>query len=247
MSTAAVSAAVARVPLTVVMPAYNEAARIEHAVGEVQREILDRVPGAELIVVNDGSKDETGSVLDREARRDARIRVIHQPNGGHGSALMTALELANGEFVFLVDSDQQIPLDRFPEAWSLVTNGKDGVFGIRRHRNDPAVRVHLTRLVRFAVAVMFRVSLFDANVPYKLIKRSIWEEARAVIPPGTLAPSLFLALYAKRRGFDIAEVDVFHRQRQAGQASIRRWKLLKFCMRGFRQMLVFRRAVLHGR
>src|SRR5204862_5988630 len=74
-------------PLSAVMPVYNEEGAIEAAVREVQEHVLDAVPGAELIVVDDGSRDATGASLDRLGRTDGSLHVIHQPNGGTTGAL----------------------------------------------------------------------------------------------------------------------------------------------------------------
>ena len=90
---------------------------------------------------------------------------------------------------------------------------------------------------------MFGVRIKDANVPYKLVRRTVWLDAKRYIPDGTLAPSLFLAVYMKRKQSDLAFVDVAHRDRVTGTVSIRRWKLIKFCARGFRQLLDLRRAL----
>jgi dolichol-phosphate mannosyltransferase len=90
---------------------------------------------------------------------------------------------------------------------------------------------------------MFGVHLADANVPYKLLRKSIWDEARPLVPDGTLAPSLFLAIITRLRGHDILEIDVMHKERDTGEESIRRMKLLKFCARGLSQMLELRRRV----
>lgn len=233
----------ADLPLSVVMPVYNEEDAILAAVEEVQRLVLDHVPGSELVVVNDGSRDRTGPLLEGAAAQDPRVRVIHQPNTGHGGAVMAALGAARGEFVFLLDSDRQIPLDDFPTAWAEIAAGRDAVFGVRRRRHDPALRLYLTRVIRAAVRLMFGVRLHDANVPYKLLRKSIWDEARPLVPDGTLAPSLFLAIIAKRRGHDIVEIDVAHKERDTGEVSIRRMKLLEFCARGLSQMLTLRRRV----
>lgn len=231
------------VPLSVVMPVYNEEAAIVLAVDEVQRHVLDRVPGADLVVVNDGSRDGTGRLLDEIAATDPRIRVIHQENRGHGGALMAALAGARGDCVFLVDSDRQIPLDDFVSAWAHLQGGRDGVFGVRRRRYDPLLRLYLSRFIRGAVTLLFGVQILDANVPYKLLRRAIWHEALACIPAGTLAPSLFLAIFARTRGYDIVDVDVVHKERDTGEVSIRRLKLLKFCARGLSQMWAFRRCL----
>jgi glycosyltransferase involved in cell wall biosynthesis len=66
------------------MPACNEERAIEAAVTEVQQHVFSRVRTAELIAVNDSSRDRTGEILDQLAIQDRRIRVIHQHNAGHG-------------------------------------------------------------------------------------------------------------------------------------------------------------------
>ena len=234
----------ARVPtLTVIMPVYNEQDGIAAAVEEVQRQVLDRVAGAELVVVDDGSKDRTAAIVDAIAAEDARVRVIHQANGGHGAALLTGLKASNGEYVFLIDSDRQIPLDDFPAAWNEVIAGRDAVFGVRRRRFDPRLRLYLSSVVRQSVFVLFRVKLYDSNVPYKLFRRAIWNDVRDCVPDGTLAPSMFLAIAAKSRGYNIVEVDVSHKERDTGEVSLRKFKLLRFCARGLPQLLALRRRV----
>jgi glycosyltransferase involved in cell wall biosynthesis len=235
-----------RVQLSVVMPVYNEEGAIAAAVEDVQQHVLDAVDGSELVVVNDGSRDGTPALLDRVAGQDPRIRVIHQSNTGHGGALIAGLTAARGEYIFLIDSDRQIPLNAFSSAWAALMSGRDAVFGVRRRRHDPPIRLYLTRLVKRAVRVLFGVTLEDANVPYKLFRRAIWETARPLIPDGTLAPSLFLAIVTQLGGHNVLEVDVVHTQRKTGQGSIRRLKLLKFCGRAFLQMIEFRRRLSRG-
>lgn len=229
--------------LSVIMPVYNEEEAIVAAVDEVQRCVLDHVPGAELLVINDGSRDGTGPLVDMLAAQDRRVRVIHQPNGGHGSAVLTGLNATSGEYIFLIDSDRQIPLDDFASAWDQVMAGRDAVFGVRRRRFDPALRLRLSKLVRESVNVLFRVKLFDANVPYKLFRRAVWADVRECVPDDTLAPSMFIAIAAKSRGYNILEVDVTHKERDTGEVTLRHLRLLKFCARGFGQMLHLRRRV----
>ncbi len=229
--------------LTVIMPAYNEEEAIREAVDEVREFVLERIPDSELLVINDGSKDATGAIVDELAGADTRIRVITKQNAGHGPALITGLEAATSDRVFLVDSDQQMPLASMMELWTAMNEGYDAAFGVRRKRDDPALRLWLTAVIRKALVGLFGVRMQDANVPYKLFRRDTWEAARAHIPEDTLAPSIFLAMYMKRRGLRIAEIDVPHRERQTGEVSIKRWKLIKFCARGFSQMLDFRRSI----
>jgi len=229
-----------RPPLSVVMPAYNEEGAIEAATSEVREFVLDRIVGSELVVVNDGSRDSTGAILDRICAHDPRIRVVHQVNGGHGPALRAAIESANGELLLFLDADRQIPLTEVQPLCDAIERGSDAAFGVRIQREDPTFRLWLTKVVRGALPLMFGVRIQDANVPFKLVKRRLWEEARPLIPADTLAPSLFLAIFAAKRGFKIAYVPVSHRERQTGVVSIRRFKLIKFCARAFGQLLTFR-------
>jgi len=229
--------------LSVIMPVYNEQDAIVAAVEEVQHYVLNHVRGSELVVVDDGSRDRTGALLDDAARSDARVRVIHQPNGGHGSALLTGLKAAQGEYMFLIDSDRQIALDNFPSAWSEMITGRDAVFGVRRTRYDPQFRLYLTAVVRRSVNMLFGIKLRDSNAPYKLFRREVWTNVRDCVPDGTLAPSMFLAIAAKSRGYNIVEMDVTHKERDTGEVSLRRFRLLKFCARGLAQMIGLRSRV----
>jgi glycosyltransferase involved in cell wall biosynthesis len=221
------------------MPAYNEEGGIERAVRDVQENVFPVVPEAELIVVNDGSRDNTGEILNRIAASEPRLRVIHQSNGGHGRALRTGLDAASGEFVFLIDSDRQIPLTAFGALWEKG-KGLDGAFGVRRKRNDPKLRLILTAVVRAVLKFLLGVRIYDANVPFKIVRRDVWDAARPLIAEDTLAPSLFLAIYMVKAGCEVPQVDVPHTSRETGTVSIRRWKLLKFCARALRQLVAFR-------
>lgn len=226
---------------SVVMPAYNEEAAISQAIADIGAHVLALLPDAEIVVVDDGSMDKTGGILDALATEEPRLRVLHKPNGGHGSAVIAGADIARGDWLFFIDSDRQIPLESFAALWRAVEQGAGAAFGVRRRRNDPRVRLWLTGLIRHLLWVLFDVRLYDANVPYKLVPRALWRDARALIPDVTLAPSLFLAVFLARRGVRIAEVEVAHRERQTGEGSIKSWKLFRFCFRAFLQLFQFRR------
>src|SRR4051812_1023393 len=88
--------------VSVIVPAYNVAsyvgATIESALTQTYQDF-------ELIVVDDGSTDETGAIVDAAVARDARIRVVRQPNGGLSSARNAALRNARGRYIALLDGD----------------------------------------------------------------------------------------------------------------------------------------------
>lgn len=213
--------------LSVVMPAYNERESLLDAVAEIERVILSRIPHSELIVVNDGSTDQTGAILDRLARDHSNIRAIHQANAGHGPALIRGISEARGTFIFVLDSDRQIPVEEFQKLWGQIEH-HDAVFGVRTRRDDPLVRLVLTRLVRLAIFVLFQVYIRDSNSPFKLFRQSLWLQFRPLITERTRIPSLLFAIYSRRHRFRVCEIEVAHRRRTTGIPSLRLFKLLRF-------------------
>jgi dolichol-phosphate mannosyltransferase len=230
--------------LTVVMPAYNEEENISFAVDEVRIEILEKIPGSVLLVVNDGSRDKTGSILAEIAAREPRLSVITKTNSGHGPSLVAGLNQARGEFVFLVDSDMQIPLNCFSQLWTQAQSN-DAVFGIRENRQDPVVRVILSRLISMTINTIFGIKAVDVNVPCKVFKRQIWNEIYARLQDdGIMAPSMLIPIYARRHGYKTIDIKVPHRARTKGETSLRIVPLVKFCNKGFKQLMRYREKLI---
>jgi len=227
-------------PLTVIMPAYNEEGAIRSAVEEVKNEVLDKVPGATLLVVNDGSKDKTASILDELARHDPRISVIHQVNRGHGPSLITAMHNASGKCIFQIDSDMQIPLNCFSQLWKTMDSA-DAIFGVRSQRHDPPHRLFVSALIAFILGIMFKVDLPDSNAPFKIFKKDIWEELQAKLGGETIvAPSIFLAIYAKKHNYKVMEVSVEHKARATGDPSLNLVSLARCAINGFSQIIQYK-------
>lgn len=235
------------IPLSVVMPVYNEEESIRQAVQEIQQRVLRHVPGSNLIAVNDGSRDRSGEILDELARHDPAIIVLHKQNGGHGDALMAGMNRAGGEYLMLVDSDRQIPLDQFSEHWARRESGSF-ICGVRQSRQDPPHRLALTMLVRAFIFLMFARWLRDANVPYKILPGAFWKTARAKLDSKTLTPSLFLSILAALdKSMRIVEVPVTHLPRRSGKVSLVSWRLLKFCFTAGQQLMTLRGRTLFRR
>ncbi len=223
------------------MPCYNEEGCIEKVAREWVAAISARVPCFELVVVDDGSRDSTGAIVDRLAVEIPQLRVIHQPNAGHGHALRRALEAARGEWVFHVDSDDQFVPRDFWKLWDVREN-YDYLCGYRTQRQDPLHRLVITRIVRWLNFLFFGVYLRDANIPFKLIRRPALERLLELVPRGVFAPSIMMSLAGKRQ-FRFAEIPVGHVARKTGKISIVRVGLLKACLRCVGELRSFR-AVL---
>lgn len=227
--------------LTIVIPCYNEEGCIDLVIRDWVTTIASRIRNFEFIIVNDGSRDRSGEILDKLALEIHELRIVHQPNAGHGAALRKGLEHAQGEWVFHVDSDNQfLPMD-FWKLWDL-RNEYEYLCGIRTQRHDPFHRLLITRLVRILIFLYFGTSVCDANIPYKLVRKAELEHLLTLISPDVFAPSIFMTV-AAARCFRFKEIPVRHLARETGTVSIIRLNLIKACLRSARELAAFRSAL----
>src|SRR5262245_38778899 len=119
--------------LSVVMPVYNERTTVE----EMIRRVLGVPLRIELIVVDDGSKDGSGDLLE-QLQKNLSFKLIRQKNGGKGSALRSGFTQVTGDLVVIQDADLEYSPEEFPQLIDLICQGKaDVVYGSRflgRHR-----------------------------------------------------------------------------------------------------------------
>ena len=115
--------------LSIVMPAFNE----RDTVGSVIRRILTEIPFSfELIVIDDGSTDGTGEILDALASCDPRLQVVHQPNAGKTAALKRGFELSRGQVVIVQDADMEYdPAEIVHVVQPILDSHADVVYGSR--------------------------------------------------------------------------------------------------------------------
>src|SRR5260370_41313374 len=127
--------------LSVVLPAFNEEANVEAVVRKCAAYLETRVPEYELLVVNDGSRDRTGEILDRLVQEFPRLRPLHHPqNRGYGAALRTGFDAAVKRFVFYMAGDGQFDIHHLDLLLPLATADDHIVTGYRIERRDPFLR-----------------------------------------------------------------------------------------------------------
>ncbi|WP_051236233.1 glycosyltransferase family 2 protein [Ottowia thiooxydans] len=228
--------------LSVIMPCYNEAGSISAAIEEVVVNVLALVPASELVVMDDGSTDDSAEIARQWSARDPRVRVVSQPNAGHGPALVNGIREAHGEWCLLLDSDRQVSLEGFGDTWALASE-HEAVLGIRRPRFDPKHRLVLSAAVHWVLVNWAGVRVTDANVPYKLIRRRFLLDAVAAMPVRPRIPSILLTVYLSHLGVRIAEQPIQHRARTTGQSVLRPLKLARFCAASALELWHFRRSL----
>ena len=204
--------------LSVFFPAYNDAGTIASLVITAVKVAATLTDDYEVIVVNDGSKDDTAKILDELARiYPAHVRIVHhQKNRGYGGALRTGFATATKDFVFYTDGDGQYDPAEMTLLWSAMTDDVDWVNGWKISRSDPMHRIVIGRLYHHYVKMLFNLKVRDVDCDFRLMRRRIFDVVRLEKNSGVICLEMMKKF--KDAGFRVAEHPVHHYHRVHGQS-----------------------------
>lgn len=215
--------------LSLVLPAHNEEANIGVVVDQALLALPRFADEFEIIVVNDGSKDRTGEIIDALARRDPHVKPVHhRVNRGYGGALTTGFKAATGNYVMFMDADRQFDINDL----ALLTpfaHRFDIVAGFRKERHDPIHRRVNALVFNLAVRTLFGIHLYDIDCAFKLFRGDLLRSME-LTAPGALINTEIQAK-ARRQGASLEQVGVNHYPRIAGTATGGNWRVIARAMR----------------
>ncbi len=222
--------------LSIVMPAHNE----EIAIAGTMRSVIDAVTlwtqDFEVIVVNDGSKDATRTILEQIAAEEPRVRVInHEINKGYGAALVSGFEATRKDLVFFMDSDGQFDICDLERFFPLIGQ-YDAVLGYRIHRQDTWLRKLNAWGWKMLVQSVFKLRVRDIDCAFKLYKANFFQHNR-LETRGAMINTEMLYKFT-REGYTYTEVGVQHLPRHGGRATGAK---LSVITRAFRELFVYAR------
>ena len=196
-------------------PCYNDANTIGDLVKQADRVLGELTDDYEIIVVNDGSRDESASVLAALAKQVPRLRVVHHLiNRGYGAALRSGFEHATKDLVFYTDGDGQYDVNEISILLMLLTDDTHFVNGMKMTRQDPPHRVFIGNLHRFVTRWSFWLPINDVDCDFRLIRRSILDKIRLSSSSGSICVEL--VKQAQRAGAQFREVSIHHYARRSG-------------------------------
>jgi len=162
--------------ISVVFPAYNESKNIEICVVVAHAILKELVEEFEIIIVNDGSKDETGDICRELENKFSNIKVIFKTkNEGYGYALRDGFKEAKYDLLFFSDSDRQFDIFNLKDLLDY-SDDFDIVVGYRKKRQDSFKRRILSSGYNFLIRRLFGLSVKDVDCAFKLFKRSVFEK-----------------------------------------------------------------------
>ena len=201
-----------KVPVSVIINVFNEAGTIEREIREIHAEIIQKLPGSELIVAEDGSTDGTKEIL---ARLKSELGIIHSTSAerkGYARAFRDAVALAKNPFVFFSDTGGK---QNFADFWKLYPHcGQYGIVsGYRAGRRDQLYRRLMTWTYNFLLRLYFHVHFRDADAGFRIYQIAVIRKIANEVWINRNLISSELALRAVYSGFEVKEVPVPYLQR----------------------------------
>jgi glycosyltransferase involved in cell wall biosynthesis len=201
--------------LSIVIPVYNEEENVEPLIQEINAAVGPLGKPYEIVVVDDGSRDATFSVLARLHLRDPCLRVVRlKRNFGQTAAIAAGLAYADGDVVVLMDGDAQNDPKDIPALLAELKKGNDLVCGWRSNRRDPFLNRRLPSMIaNHLVSWTTQVKLHDYGCTLKAMRRDVAKNLKLYGEMHRFIPAI-----AYERGARVAEIKVNHRPRMRGDS-----------------------------
>lgn len=204
------------ISISVFFPAYNDASTIPLLVEDAVKTLKKITDNYEVIIVDDGSKDNTAQVADRLSRKYKKVRAIHHDkNNGYGAALKTGIRNSRKDFIFYTDGDGQYDAKELEKLVDNL-NGADMVNGYKLKRSDKVYRIILGKMYNWMSKLLFNIKLKDIDCDFRLMKRSIFNKISLESNSGVICVEMMRKI--QKAGFKIVEVPVHHYPRVSGQS-----------------------------
>jgi glycosyltransferase involved in cell wall biosynthesis len=212
--------------LSVVIPMLNEESLAEYALTKVRGACADLASSGvvgdyEIVVVDDGSTDQTPQILERLAREDQRLRIVKHPaNRGLGGSLQTGFARAGGSLVLYMDADLPFDLAEIAKACALVREDGVGIVSAyRRERTVEGLRRTVYSFVYNAlVRTMFGLRIRDVNFAFKICRRELLDRIHLRSEGSFIDVEILVG--AQRCGYRITQFDVEFFPRTRGVSTL---------------------------
>jgi glycosyltransferase involved in cell wall biosynthesis len=229
--------------LSIFFPTYNEEKNIAETIETADQVARQYTTDYEIIVVNDGSTDQTAQVVNSLGATYPNLRLInHETNQGYGAALMTGFNAATKEWVFFTDADLQFDLGEISKLVEYVSQ-YDVIIGYRAKRNDPFIRFLNAKGWNILNRVIFNLQVHDIDCAFKLIKGLALKPILPEIISHGAMISAEMLIRLKNSGHAIKEVPVSHFPRKAGSPTGAKPQVI---LKAFRELIQVKRNLANS-
>lgn len=233
--------------LFIIVPAYNEEENIEKLINDWYPVIEKHHGGGEsrLVVINDGSKDNTYEILKKCAKTRPLLQPLTKLNGGHGPTLLQGYRYAiknKADYIFQTDSDGQTLPQEFEDFWRMRIR-YDAILGDRKSRQDGISRIFVENTLRLILKIFFGVNIPDANAPFRLMKRELVEKYIDRMPDDFNIPNVMFTTYFVYYKEKVAFSRITFKPRQGGKTSVNIKKIFRIGWRALGDFWILRKQM----
>jgi glycosyltransferase involved in cell wall biosynthesis len=202
--------------LTIFFPCYNDGGTIATMIIRAMQVARTVTDDFEIIVINDGSQDDSALILEEMARLYAGfVRVMHETRpSGYGGVLRKGFASAQKEWIFYTDGDAQYDPRELTALVDTIDEGADMVNGYKIKRHDPLIRIWIGLAYQYFVKFIFGLVIRDVDCDFRLMRRSIFDVVALESRSGTITFEMVKKI--QDAGFRIREAPVHHYYRQYG-------------------------------
>lgn len=203
--------------ITMFFPAYNEEKNIQKllaSAAKILEEVADKYEI--LVIVYEGSTDNTIDIVKKFARMNKNIRLLIQPKDkkGIGYANLMGFKNAKYGYIFYADSDNQFDLNEFRKFLPYIHN-YDIIAGYRIKRHDPITRIVVAKIYNIMMRLLFGTKERDLDCAFRLVNKKVINKINLICKTGVGTTELLVK--SRRNGFKIKEIGVHHYPRKFGQ------------------------------
>ena len=234
--------------LYLIIPAYNEQENIESLIADWYP-VIEAITDAQLVVINDGSRDDTLQMLTEFAVSRPKLTVLTKENSGHGDTLLFGYSYAiyhGADWIFQTDSDGQTKALEFKGFWEL-RNQYDAIFGSRKKRGDGVSRLLIEVVLCTLLRVFFRVQVPDANCPFRLMRAKKVAEYIKQMPEHYFLPNVMLTVYFVKSKDRVLFKETTFENRKGGKNTINIKKIVKIGLRSLGDFHRFREEMFRSK
>lgn len=217
--------------LFIIIPIYNEESNIKTVIEEWYP-IIERHNAngqSRLVLIDDGSKDKTYSIIKECARQYPMIETLTKQNEGHGATVLYGYHYAieqGADYVFQTDSDGQTVPSEFEQFWECRED-YEMVIGHRSKREDGFSRYMVTKVLKYTIKLCFHVTTIDANTPFRLMKADVLSENLKLIPEKFNLSNVMIPVIYEKKKYHVKYIPITFKPRQGGVNSINLKKIIK--------------------
>lgn len=229
------------------MPVYNESGNLTQTVADWYK-VLDVSETSRLLLLDDGSTDDSFSIMQSLQAKYPKLEILTKPNSGHGPTVRMAYKEAlerGADYIFQTDSDGQTLPEEFFDLWEQRENYQVQI-GSRLKRQDGSGRKLVSNVLRMVLKYYFQVDTVDPNTPFRLFDRETLATFLPFLPEDFALTNALTSVYTAYSGTKSRYVPITFRPRQGGKNSINYRRIARIALDNMKKFPELNRKMRAG-